>query len=175
VATRVARSSRTAAAYTLSTGTLRNGSLVMNGWKGYTPIGVVHAPAPAVSAPVLSTYSADQTAAGDQTNDIALTWTPSSAASGTVIGYSILRNGTVIATVPATTTRYTDVHLPDGGMLTYQVSAADSGGNSSPLSNPVSLPYLPPDQLLPPGWGWRVVLYSVLDLHRVQRQDLEDD
>jgi hypothetical protein len=141
----------TAAADTLSTGTLRNGSLVMNGWKGYTPIGVIHAPTPAVSAPVLSTYSADQTAAGDQTNDIVLTWTPSSAASGTVTGYSVLRNGTVIATVPATTTMYTDVHLPDGGMLTYQVSAADSGGNSSPLSNPVSLPYLPPGQS---GLAW---------------------
>jgi hypothetical protein len=29
---------------TLSTATFSNGNLVMNGWKGYTPIGVIHAP-----------------------------------------------------------------------------------------------------------------------------------
>ena len=40
----------TSSSDTLSTATLSNGSLVMNGWAGYTPIGVIHAPTSTPSA-----------------------------------------------------------------------------------------------------------------------------
>lgn len=61
------------------------------------------------------------------------------------------RNGALIGTVPGTSLSYTDEHLPDGGMLNYQVSATDSAGQASALSNIVSLPYLPSGQS---GLAW---------------------
>ena len=51
----------TSSADTISTGQLSGGSLVMTGWKGYNPIGVIHAPvstSPAIITSVLPTAAA---------------------------------------------------------------------------------------------------------------------
>ena len=104
-----------------------------------------------LQAPKLSLYSANQTGAGDQTNDVALAWTPATGGSGSISRYSVFRNGVLIATMPGSVLAYTDTHLPDGGMLNYQVTATDSLGDVSQLSDTISVPYLPPDQS---GLAW---------------------
>ncbi len=54
-----------------------------------------------------------------------------------VTKYTVYRDGTVIATLPATTTSYTDTALP-AGVHSYTVKAADAAGNISLPSTSVS-------------------------------------
>jgi chitodextrinase len=64
-----------------------------------------------------------------------LSWGASSDKSAPIYGYTILRNGKAVATVPAPATSYTDTGLTPGASYTYQVSAKDSAGLVSTASN----------------------------------------
>ncbi len=72
------------------------------------------------------------TATGSTT--ISLSWGASSDNVG-VTGYTIMRNGMVVATVSGTTTSYTDTGLTPGASYSYQVTASDAAGNVSQPSN----------------------------------------
>jgi hypothetical protein len=68
---------------------------------------------------------------------ISLSWNASSDDVG-VAGYTIRREGTVIATVSATTTSYTDSALSPSTTYSYTVDAFDAAGNHSAQSAPAS-------------------------------------
>lgn len=76
------------------------------------------------------------TATAVSSNQIDLSWTASTDDVG-VIGYRIIRNGTLIDTL-ATTTTYSDKGLTADTLYSYQVLAYDAAGNSSNHSTPIS-------------------------------------
>jgi len=65
---------------------------------------------------------------------VSLSWGASTDNVG-VTGYTVLRNGTAVITLPGTTTSYTDTGLAPGTGYTYQVTASDAAGNVSQPSN----------------------------------------
>jgi hypothetical protein len=73
------------------------------------------------------------TAAGS--TQIELSWSASSDDVG-VAGYTIRREGVVIATTAGTTTSYTDSGLAPSTTYSYTVDAFDAAGNHSPQSAP---------------------------------------
>ena len=79
------------------------------------------------------------TATGTDFTSVSLSWGASADNVG-VTGYTVLRNGTAVATLSGTTTSYTDTGLAPGTAYTYQVMASDAAGNVSQPSNtlPVS-------------------------------------
>ncbi|MFG3691637.1 DNRLRE domain-containing protein [Micromonospora sp. NPDC047740] len=66
---------------------------------------------------------------------VTLAWSPSSDNVG-VTGYEVLRDGTVVATVPATT--YADSAVPPDESHVWTVRAVDAAGNVSVAANPVT-------------------------------------
>jgi chitodextrinase len=68
-----------------------------------------------------------------------LSWGASSGKFVPIYGYTILRNGKAVATVPAPATSYTDTGLTPGASYTYQVSAKDSAGQVSSASNSATI------------------------------------
>lgn len=68
-------------------------------------------------------------------SQIDLSWTASSAPGG-VAGYAILRNGTMVASTPATS--FSDLGLVRGTAYAYTIVAYDAQGNTSNLSAPAS-------------------------------------
>ncbi len=66
---------------------------------------------------------------------INLSWTASTDYTG-VAGYTVYRGAVPVATTP--TTGYTDTGLTASTIYTYKVSAFDSAGDVSPLSDPAS-------------------------------------
>jgi chitodextrinase len=70
-------------------------------------------------------------AAGSTKN--VLTWTAASDNIG-VAAYDVYRNGTYLATVPASVTSYTDKTATSGTGYTYQVAARDLAGNTTRAS-----------------------------------------
>jgi chitodextrinase len=73
-----------------------------------------------------------------------LSWSASTDSVG-VAGYTIYRDGTVIATTPQLT--YSDTTVQQGSTYTYAVAAYDADGNSSALSAGESITY--PDTTAP--------------------------
>ncbi|HEX3766075.1 MAG TPA: glycosyl hydrolase family 18 protein [Kofleriaceae bacterium] len=67
---------------------------------------------------------------------ISLSWSASTDAGG-VMNYDILRNGTVVATVAATS--FTDGNLPSNTAFGYAVRARDSAGNVSAASASITV------------------------------------
>jgi chitodextrinase len=76
-------------------------------------------PPSAPGTPVATTVTASQ---------VSLSWTASTDNVG-VVGYRVIRNGSVIATVSGTT--YTDSGVSASTSYTYQVVAADAAGNTA--------------------------------------------
>ncbi|HKT04723.1 MAG TPA: fibronectin type III domain-containing protein [Rugosimonospora sp.] len=68
----------------------------------------------------------------------ALSWSPSTDDTG-VAGYTILRGGTAVASVPAGSTSYVDSTLTPGTGYSYQVVAKDLSGNASPPTAPATV------------------------------------
>jgi hypothetical protein len=66
-----------------------------------------------------------------------LSWNASSDTGG-VAYYTVIRNGTPVARVPAGTTTYTDTQLRPGTAYSYRVVAVDRSANSSAPSNTAS-------------------------------------
>ena len=69
---------------------------------------------------------------------VSLSWGASTDNVG-VTGYTVLRNGTAVATLSGTTTSYADTGLTPGTGYTYQVTASDAVGNASQPSNTLSV------------------------------------
>jgi hypothetical protein len=67
-----------------------------------------------------------------------LVWTASSD-NIAVTRYEILRNNTLVGSVPASALTYTDSSLNPGSTYTYSVKAFDAAGNSSSVSNAVQV------------------------------------
>jgi chitodextrinase len=72
-------------------------------------------------------------ASGLSDTSIRLTWSGSTDDIG-VTGYTVSRDGTVVATLPATTLTYTDTGLAPNTPHSYSVVAFDAAGNSSTAS-----------------------------------------
>ena len=77
------------------------------------------------------------TASGVGYTSASLSWGASSDKGGLVY-YTVKRNGTPVANVPAGTTKYTDTQLQPGTQYSYQVVAVDRSNNSSAASNTAS-------------------------------------
>jgi hypothetical protein len=94
---------------------------------------------PAVAGPSTPT---GVTAAATSTTSVALNWTASTEAGGSVASYRIYRNGSPVTTVGASTTSFTDTGLQPGTTYTYSVAAVDTGGRVSwpGLANQVTTP-----------------------------------
>jgi chitodextrinase len=69
--------------------------------------------------------------------EIALSWTAATDNVG-VDRYTVIRDGSPVATVTAPTTTFTDTGLQPATSYTYTVLALDAAGNASPTSNPAS-------------------------------------
>ena len=67
---------------------------------------------------------------------VALSWTAATDITG-VVGYRVLRNGAVVASVTATS--FTDSLPAKTSSVTYTVVAVDAAGNVSPPSNAASV------------------------------------
>ncbi len=95
------------------------------------------------------------TATAASPTSVAVQWSASTEAGGTVKSYQIYRNGGLVATVNAPTTTYTDTGLQPGTTYTYSVVAVDTAGRTSGpgTSTPVTTPgpsSLPSTGLGPP-------------------------
>jgi fibronectin type 3 domain-containing protein len=121
---------------------------------GTTPVGRLYIGDPATGRSfdyafdnvVLSTSSdvspptapANLTASAVGSLAVDLSWTASTDDIG-VIGYTVYRNGSAIATVSGGTTTYHDASVVSGTTYTYIVDAFDAAGNHSPSSNSVTI------------------------------------
>ena len=95
------------------------------------------------------TQLAAPTATAVGSKSVTLTWSaPSSDGGAAVSGYAIYRDGSLVATVPASPRIYDDTPLATGTLYAYQVLALNVAG-SSPFSAALVLPTLP-DTLLAP-------------------------
>jgi chitinase len=65
---------------------------------------------------------------------VSLSWGAAADNAG-VTGYTIVRNGVAVATVPGANTSYGDSSLVPGTSYSYQVTASDAAGNVSQPSN----------------------------------------
>ncbi len=70
-------------------------------------------------------------------SQVDLSWTASTDNVG-VVGYSIIRDGTVLVTVPGSTLAYSDTSLQPATTYTYSVTAFDQLNNTSAPSAPVN-------------------------------------
>ncbi|WP_432826612.1 discoidin domain-containing protein [Dactylosporangium sp. CA-092794] len=83
---------------------------------------------------------------------IKLTWTASTDNSGSIAGYDIYANNTLITSVAGNVLTYTDSQ-PDSATVSYFVKARDAAGNQSPASNTVTRTGTTPDTTPPTAPG----------------------
>ena len=105
---------------------------------GTTPVGRIYIGDPATGRTFDYAFdnqlvSGNLTANAGGSTFVDLAWTASTDDTA-VTGYTISRNGTVLATVPSGTT-YRDNTVVSGTTYTYTVDAFDAAGNHSPASN----------------------------------------
>jgi hypothetical protein len=109
----------------ISTGTLSNGSLAMNGWAGYTPIGVIHAPQSGGSGPTITTTSLPSGVLGQL-------YTASLSASGGTGGYNwTLLSGSLPGGLALSSSGVVSGHPFAVGTTSITVKVTDSSGSSS--------------------------------------------
>ncbi len=97
---------------------------------------IVPGTAPADSAP--PTPPGTLTAPSIEPFEVDLTWT-AAADDVAVVGYTVYRDGTAIATVDGGTLAYADTSVSPQTAYQYAVDASDAAGNHSELSNVVDL------------------------------------
>ena len=135
------KSTLTAAPYTyqLNTASLSNGSHTVS-VKAYDAAGNVSAVSTSITVSNGDTTApsapAGLTANATAFNSVSLNWTASNDNVG-IAHYLVTRNGTVIATVNATS--YVDASASANTTYSYQVKAYDAAGNASPASSAVSV------------------------------------
>jgi phosphatidylinositol-3-phosphatase len=78
------------------------------------------------------------TAAANGSSSVIVSWSPSTDDSGTIAGYQIFRDGTLIKTVAASPTSFTDTGLLASTTYGYTVAAVDPSGNTSAQSSPAA-------------------------------------
>ena len=83
----------------------------------------------ATETPIPPSVPAGLTAQVASSAEINLSWTASTDSFGTLSGYNIYRDGSLVN--PSTTTSYSDVGLGPSTTYTYKVSAYDTQGNNS--------------------------------------------
>jgi chitodextrinase len=86
------------------------------------------------------------TATAASSTQVNLSWTPG---SGPTSAFTVYRNGSPLATVPATSVSYIDSTVAPVTTYSYAVDAVDAGGNHSPKSSPVSV--TTPQDTTPPA------------------------
>ena len=69
---------------------------------------------------------------------VQLSWSASTDDTG-VTGYTVLRDGTPLATVPGSARSYFDIDRSPGTTATYAVVATDGAGNGSGASDPLAI------------------------------------
>jgi spore germination protein YaaH len=103
-------------------------------------LGYVSAQSPAVSvrtgAPSPPSAPASLLAAPLNDRTVGLSWQPSQAAQGRIVGYRVLRNGTTMGQYPGTSVNITN--LAPSTTYTFTVVAVDSQGNVSAPSTPAT-------------------------------------
>jgi fibronectin type 3 domain-containing protein len=67
-------------------------------------------------------------------SQVTLSWSASTD-NVTVAGYNLFNNGTQIATIPSTSTTYTDINLATSTTYEYSITAFDTAGNVSPQTS----------------------------------------
>ncbi len=77
-------------------------------------------------------------ATATSTPSVILNWTASTD-NVAVTGYTIYRNGSMIATVSGSTATYTDTNVVQAGSYSYTVNAFDAAGNHSAQSAPATV------------------------------------
>ncbi len=92
------------------------------------------------------------TAAATSTTSVALNWSASSEAGGSIASYRIYRNGSGLATVGSSTTSFTDTSAQPGTTYSYSVAAVDTGGQAS-WPGLAKLITTPPPLQFSPGSG----------------------
>ena len=111
---------------TISYGTLANGKFTLNTWKGYTTIGVIHAPV-RQSLPAEPTNARDTSAT---TTSAVLTWTNPANNAATIVSHYRIANGAWVngPSVNASQTSMTVRGLKPGKRYTFQVGAQNGAG-----------------------------------------------
>lgn len=90
-------------------------------------------------APAIPTPAAPAQLGGTATpNQVALSWSPVSAAGASFFGYKLYRNGTLLSTLSGSS--YLDNAVVAGQTNTYSVTAYGLGGESAATSQTVSVP-----------------------------------
>jgi hypothetical protein len=94
---------------------------------------------PATTGPSTPT---NVTAAATSLTSVALNWTSSTEAGGSIASYRIYRNGSELATVGGSTTSFTDTSAQPGASYFYSVAAVDGSGKASwpGMANQVTTP-----------------------------------
>lgn len=83
-------------------------------------------------------------------NSATLAWNISTASCGSVSGYKLYRDGSLITTTNASTLDYTDNNLIPTNTYAYTVSSIDTAGNESDKTAPLTITTpLPPDTEAP--------------------------
>lgn len=77
-------------------------------------------------------------AVAKSSNEVDLTWTPSTGGSG-ITGYQVLCNGLLMATVPGSATSYVDRTVGAKKTYEYTIRAFDGGGRYSRPSNTIAV------------------------------------
>lgn len=147
------RTSLTAAAQTTLAGTRMVGTASVASSVGSWSASATASAAQDVADTAPPSVPGTPTASTVTTNSTTLAWTASTDNVG-VVGYDIVRDGTLIATVPTAT--FTDSSLSPGTPYAYSVVARDSAGNASAPSKAVSVTTLPAEVLLDPTRWYRV-------------------
>lgn len=111
---------------TISYGTLANGKFTLNTWKGYTAIGVIHAPV-RQSLPAEPTNARDTSAT---TTSAVLTWTNPANNAATIVSHYRIANGAWVngPSINASQTSMTVRGLKPGKRYTFQVGAQNGAG-----------------------------------------------
>lgn len=111
---------------TVSYGTFANGKFTLNTWKGYTAIGVIHAPV-RQSLPAEPTNARDTSAT---TTSAVLTWTNPANNAATIVSHYRIANGAWVngPSVNASQASMTVRGLKPGKRYTFQVGAQNGAG-----------------------------------------------
>jgi chitodextrinase len=102
-------------------------------------VSIIETIAPSAPGPVSATVPDEAS--------VDLVWTDATD-NVAVAGYRILRDGAVVATLPATSTTYQDTGLATSTAYSYQVVAVDTSGNQGPPASTI-VQVGPPDEVAP--------------------------
>ncbi|OWY63393.1 hypothetical protein B7486_53370, partial [cyanobacterium TDX16] len=83
--------------------------------------------------------------------EVALSWTPGADGGAPITGYRVLRDGSPIVSLPATSTAHLDVGRTNGTTYEYEVAALNLAGEGPPSAVVEATPQAPPPDETEPG------------------------